>query len=176
MVNSSSAHRKGLSIPVSAITPIATDDLLCSNDNLDDDQGWLRSGKRRGPRSAKNVNNIRLTPVQPDPAVVSGSLAPQSGAIMRIEQTISFKPLEPQPVEVTKSDLQQNLDPVYYAVKNVRFKESGEAFMRCKTREQALRMVSAAKKVFNEKYSVEIQNALKPRVKIIGFDESVTKV
>lgn len=175
VVNSSSAHRKGLSTPVSAITPIATDDMLCSNDNLDDDRGWLRSGKRRGPRSAKNVNNIRLTPVQPDPAVVPGSLAPKSGAIMRIEQTICFKPLEPQPVEVTKSDLQQNLDPVSYAVKNVRFKESGEAFIRCETREQALRMVSAAKKVFNEKYSVEIQNALKPRVKIIGFDESVTK-
>lgn len=94
---------------------------------------------------------------------------------MKIEQTVIFKPLKAQTAEVTKQDIQQKFDPVSFVVKDVRYKESGEASVRCDSRELALNMVSAAKKVLSDNYCIEIQNALKPRVKIIGFAESVTE-
>lgn len=145
-------------------TPVATDQ--------DDDRGWLRSGKRRGSKSS-STTNVKLNPIKS--TVISNSPAPKTSAITKIEQTVTFKPIEVQSAEITKRDIQQKLDPVSFAVKNVHFKDTGEASIRCESRELALRMMSAAKKVLSEKYAIDIQNALKPRVKIIGFDESVSK-
>lgn len=166
--SNSSSHRIDSNTPVGAAP---RDRLLCAND---DDRGWLRSGKRRRIKSTTVVNSGNLVPNQSRPAEVVVPPAPKTSMITKIEQTVLIKPLNSQSVEKTKHEIQQKLDPVTFAVKDVRFKESGEASIRCESRELALNLVSAAKELLSN-YSVEIQNALKPRVNITGFAESVTQ-
>lgn len=93
----------------------------------------------------------------------------------KMEQTVLFKPKMEQSAEQTKSEICAKLDPVAFAVKDVRLREYGEVSVRCGTKDLASDLVKSATAIFSEKYSVEMQKLLKPRLKIIGFSDNLTE-
>lgn len=132
--------------------------------------GLLRSGKRR--RIDNKSDNIALRPPSSEPFSPANS-QPKSRTVAKMEQTVSFKPKQDQSAESTKTDICSKLDPIVFSVKNVRLKHHGEVTVRCESKDHAEKLTTTASELFGDKYDVEIQKPLKPRVKILGLSEAM---
>ncbi|XP_053683106.1 uncharacterized protein LOC128733501 [Sabethes cyaneus] len=136
------------------------------------DSGLLRSGKRRIASTTdfdKNPPSTCNSSSQP----CSDAPAAKPKSVIRLEQTVLIKPKTNQSPDATKDDVCKQLDPVSLAIKEVHFKPSGEAVLRCDSVESSAKLVEAAKKSLGEKYDAEIQKALKPRLQIFGFTDKI---
>lgn len=145
--------------------------------------GLLRSGKRRNLQVHQKTPSTSRTPLAPrntslrtrDESNVDKSPAVKSKAVVRIERSVSFKPKIPQHAETTKLAIQNHLDPLEFAVKEVRCKDNGEVVVRCDSKECADKMLAAATASMSEAYDVDLQKPLKPRLKISGLPENITE-
>ncbi|XP_055551318.1 uncharacterized protein LOC129733822 [Wyeomyia smithii] len=140
--------------------------------------GLLRSGKRRNNVQLPMNNPISTPLLQPLPFVSCQSpCSPQrkSSTIMKMEQTVLIKPNAAQPADATKSDICEKLDPIEFAVKELRMKESGEVVIRCENQHLASKLFKAATDRLSEKYTVSTPKPLKPRLKIVGFSKSMNE-
>lgn len=128
--------------------------------------GSLRSGRKRVIGSPKPPANKPSSAA----AVISiGSSKPKQ--LMIFEQTVVFKPKQTQSVDVTKRDVRSKFNPINYAVKDVRYRDNGEVIVRCDSNELANDMVRVARESLSDKYDVDTQKPLRPRVKIVGITE-----
>lgn len=151
-------------------TPADSDTALTPSDH----GGLLRSGRRRIISAHANAT-APSTPLNAPQTFNAASPAKQKkpNAIAKLEQTVLFKPKTDQTAAKTKSDICEKFDPVAFAVKDVRFRESGEVAVRCGSRDLALNLLNEAA-ALSENYSIEIQNLLKPRIKIIGYPDNLS--
>lgn len=137
--------------------------------------GLLRSGRRRNNPVNSNTaipSTPVMSPIPPDPATPRTQQA-KSNAVAKLEQTVLFKPKKNQSADKTKDDISAKFDPVAFAVKDVWLRDFGEVAVRCGSKDLALKMVSSASTVCAEKYIIEMQKPLKPRIKIIGFSKDL---
>ncbi|XP_058836279.1 uncharacterized protein LOC131692909 [Topomyia yanbarensis] len=148
-----------------------------------DDCSILRSGKRRKmttKKTSRNESSGELTAACETPVNTSKlqSLRPVShvaknSAVLKMEQTVLFKPKVVQLAEITRKDIREKLDPIVFDVKEVYYRENGEATIRCGSNELALKMAHDAKNKFSEVYVIENLKPLKPRFKIIGLSDEI---
>nr|XP_029723971.1 uncharacterized protein LOC115264439 [Aedes albopictus] len=147
-----------------------------SSDACDDpDEGqWLRSGKRR---MRTGQNSTSKTPVVVTPSIrsedSSGMPNRKAKSVLKMEQTVVFKPKESQDTQTTKSVLKEKIDPVAYAVKDIFYSNNGNVAIRCDSHSSALKLLESAKKTLGGNYDIDIQKALKPRLKLVGFSADV---
>lgn len=93
-----------------------------------EDGGLLRSGKRRRNIVNQSNDNVTRTPLLlPHPQDSPCPRSPQrkSNTVLKMEQTVLIKPNQTQPAETTKRVICEKLDPVEFAVKELRLKETG---------------------------------------------------
>lgn len=134
--------------------------------------GTLRSGRRRLNSNHQNndqqesLNN--LGEPKPVPEVKSTTLT-------KFKQTVMIKPKTSDSAEATKIALRQNIDPVAFSVKEVHFRDNGEATIRCDSHESAQILLQSVQESLNDDFEAEIQTALKPRLKIIGISDDITE-
>lgn len=154
----------------------ASDSLQTASTNIEHG-GLLRSGKRRRivlPLKNDNAPNTPSSTLSPAFVLPLDKLK-KSNAVEKMEQTVLFKPKQDQSSEKTKSEICGKLDPVSFAVRDVRIREYGEVAVRCDSKDLALKLVNAASVVFSGKYNIELQKPLKPRIKIIGFTDEMSE-
>lgn len=150
-----------------------------------EEDGLLRSGKRRKIPSQtdhaavnNNANVFMVSNTENNSATRDErnkiATPRKSGTVVKIEQTVLIKPKLAQNPDVTKSDIRENIDPVAFCVKAVRYKEDGEAAVRCESKQCALKLVEAASNILTDKYDITILKPLKPRVKIFGLSDTLS--
>lgn len=138
--------------------------------------GLLRSGKRRNNVQHLIDNPISTPLQQPLPSASRQfSSQPKSSTVMKMEQTVLIKPNTAQSADATKRDICEKLDPIEFAVKQLRFKESGEVAIRCDNPDLAANLFKAATERLTEKYTVSTQKPLKPRLKVVGFSKTMNE-
>lgn len=132
--------------------------------------GILRSGKRRriGKHNDElNGETIQITQQIPDIRVEE---AEQHKS--KIIETIIFKPKIVQSVDKTKNDIRHSLNAVTSGVKSVRYSElTGEAFIKCVTKQKSIEFLANAQKVLGDKYLIEMREPNKPRIRVVGFEK-----
>lgn len=139
--------------------------------------GLLRSGKRRHIENQSRNNPINSPLLLPPPVETEIPRSPRkkSSTVMKMEQTVLFKPKQSQHAQTTKHDICEKFDPIEFAVKELHLRESGEVAVRCENKDQALKLVKAATDMLSVKYTIDIQKPLKPRIKIIGFSKVMSE-
>lgn len=164
-----------LLVPTDNVVSITTTDESALKRKTDEEGGLLRSGKRRKLTTlrTKASMNVSGTPAPPLKTPIASLEMHKPKAITKIEQTVSFKPKCTQSFDVTKRDIQSKLDPISFAVKEVRCRKTGEVSVRCDTKDSAEKMTRTAIECMSEKYEIEMLKAFKPRIKIIGFSDEI---
>ncbi|XP_055523613.1 uncharacterized protein LOC129717610 [Wyeomyia smithii] len=127
-----------------------------------DDCSVLRSGKRRrmgNHKTTKNINaltdDVCITPLSSIP--LNSPIAPtahgnatvtKNSTVVRLEQTVVFKPKTAQPVSATRKDISEKLDPLIYGTNGMQHRENGEIAVRCGSTELANFKASERRKHF----------------------------
>lgn len=107
----------------------------------------------------ENLQTTAVSTAKKSPAV-------KSQLVTRIERSVAFKPKATQSSEITKRAISNHLDPLEFAVKEVRCKENDDVIVRCESREYAEKMLHVASASLSEAYVVNLQKPLKPRMKM----------
>lgn len=134
------------------------------------DGQWLRSGKRR-VRSGQNNTFKSPVIVTPSARPADNAILPNGKAksVILMEQTVVIKPKVSQDVNTTKSEIRHKLDPVAHSVKDVFYSNNGNVAIRCDSHSAAMKLLDSAKSTMSANYEIDIQKALRPRLKIVGF-------
>ncbi|XP_058465695.1 uncharacterized protein LOC131439098 [Malaya genurostris] len=155
----------------------ATD--LPSNDNttnLTDNSGLLRSGKRRKTVFLKTDKaNTKTSHSSESTSSLPSTEVACNETIMKMKQTVLFKPKKTQPIEATKQIIREKFDPVTFSVKEVQYRNTGEVSVRCDSNERALKLIDSAKTLLHENYDIELLRPLRPRLKIVGITDELSE-
>lgn len=140
--------------------------------NSEIDIGILRNGKRRdkttgNTRSADMENSRKNIPNQSE----TNAVTEKSAKVLKLGETVCFKPKTKQEIDVTRNDLRSSFDPVKMKIKSLRFaRDSGDAFVQCTSNESACVLLKEAKRTLSEKYVITIRKPNKPKIRIVGYE------